>query len=379
MLSTYVIGVSLGIDTGLVDENKIQHSEARWANTSISEERTRARNHIQDLSRQYVLKDNPDLNRIYNEIISANPSTLWMEDGRHDYFLRPIKEIDSGLSMSETANYGDGYIIVTRGTINHLNAVAPFSSLRNKNLPSCIYNNSSVAETFAHEIAHWKQIYNVSRSNKESIAIENEADLMALEYFDNTTLYGYGGALISDYRASFLGDSKIDVRHDTSEHRYKAVANYISRVSNGRVKIDERGNCKIDGKDIDFGNDSSIAPKAPGDYGAIGAERTMFVAGQIAYAIKHGIWNLDNIAIISQGEMFSDLKNNISMRDATVLAIKNPRTGQLKIIDKFFVSVDKAYKIKSALFTKNWEFFNSLNEEETYLGSILCLAGISKK
>ena len=185
------IGLSFGLDASV--------SEARFVDLSVAEERRIVQQEIIKLKNDpnvTAIKSNPDLTRIQKEIVDANPNVLWFEDGRHDYFLRPIQELTRSDNDGSSINKGDGYIFINTADLRYINGIYPAMSGRPNN-PWNIYNNSNLASTIAHEIGHWKNAEKANRSNEESVLFENNADLSALELTEGTAYHGYGGELIS--------------------------------------------------------------------------------------------------------------------------------------------------------------------------------------
>ena len=272
-------------------------SEARFVDLSVAEERRIVQQEITKLKNDpnvTAIKSNPDLTRIQKEIVNANPNVLWFEDGRHDYFLRPIQEITRNDKDAASFNIGDGYIFINTGNLQFMNGIYPFMSQR-KNTPWNVYNNSVVAYTIAHEIGHWKNPQKARHSLAEQVSYENNADRTALELLDGTSYHGYGGALIGYYRTiNVTTDEQIrnDKEHSSPQTGFASIADYISKSSNGRIKIDPKGNCTYDGKPIFLANKSKQVPFHANSpvIDVIQEERTMYVAGQIAFAIKYGVW-----------------------------------------------------------------------------------------
>ena len=90
----------------------------------------------------------------------------------------------------------------------------------------------------------------------------------------------------------------------------------------------------------------------------------MYVAGQIAFAIKYGVWNDRDMDILTQDDLFHNRNQRI------VLVVNNPKTGGYKIIDKFDIKKSRYMEIMVAEIKGDKAFFNSMNEEEKYFLSL---------
>ena len=370
LVSSYVGSYAIGLSGSVLDKSLFSVSEARFSDISIAEERRLATESIAKTRNDptvIAIKDNPALLRIQKEIVEGNKGVLWFRDANHDYGLRPIKEIEYVVNDKafrvRAYNGGDGHIFISSGWLMVENANMNGSMVMRSNHPSSIYNNSAIAFTVGHEIAHWKNNQLYHRTDKQDVQFENQADLSACEYMDGTMAYGYGGNLISLYRSLTGNEGIVDSKHEPVDVSYQKIANYINRASNGRIKIDIKGNCTFDGKPIALLNNSKMAPHS-NVLEVVAEERTMYVAGQIAFAIKYGVWNVKNMDILTQDDLFHNGNQRI------VLVVNNPKTGGYKIIDKFDIKRSRYMEIMVAEIKGDKAFFNSLNEEEKYFLSL---------
>ena len=368
--SAYLSSFTVGVDAGLLGQTTFSVSEARFSDISIAEERRLAMESIAKTRNDptvIAIKDNPALLRIQKEIVEGNKGVLWFRDANHDYGLRPIKEIEYVVNDKafrvRAYNGGDGHIFISSGWLMVENANMNGSMAMRSNHPSSIYNNSAIAFTVGHEIAHWKNNQLYHRTDKQDVQFENQADLSACEYMEGTMAYGYGGNLISLYRSLTGNEGVVDLKHEPVDVSYQKIANYISQASKGRIKIDIKGNCTFDGKPIALLNNSKMAPHS-NVLEVVAEERTMYVAGQIAFAIKYGVWNDRNIDILTQDDLFHNRNQRI------VLVVNNPKTGGYKIIDKFDIKKSRYMEIMVAEIKGDKAFFNSMNEEEKYFLSL---------
>ena len=350
-------------------------AEGRFADISIQQERQLAQHTVAQLQSNPNVKHirpNGDLLRIQQEIVLGNPGVLWFEDGVHETFLRPVQEIKYADRSIEAFNCQDGYIFMSTDFLRFANHFVTRTYIERENTPEHIYNNSHIAWTLGHEIAHWKNDQLLKRTDKQEVAFENRADLSALDYLDGTALYSYGGGLIANARNEEVREKSFDetwkdAHHAPNSVRYKRIAKYIQEASGGRIRIKENGSCTFDGKpfapDVNYGG---YAPKyqaglEPAD--AMKAERTMYVAGQIAFAIKHGVWGKAHLRYCTQDELFGNGSDRI------VLMVDNPKTGGIKVIDKFTIGRDR-FKELLPLVGKPLPKAN-LSDEEIYCLDLL--------
>ena len=107
-------------------------AEARYSDLTIAEERVVAQKLLRDEYREIKGKDYQNENsinaiRIYHEIVEANPTRLWFNDGKHPYYLQELRCIDSSNGIVEAFNTGDGIICITKQYIGQCNGYAPCS------------------------------------------------------------------------------------------------------------------------------------------------------------------------------------------------------------------------------------------------------------
>ena len=348
-------------------------AEARYSDLTIAEERVLAQEHLRNAYRELEGKDYRDENaiRIYHEIVEANPTRMWFNDGKHPYYLQELRCIDSYSGKMDAFNAGDGIICITRRYIGECSGYATCAVSVNGKGKHKIYNNAIIASALAHEIGHWEdKTLKSSRTTEESIQAERIADRLALEYMDGTLFYGYGGCLI-DNATRFVDDSeaKDDETHPLPSARANMVSNYITNASKNRLKFDKEYRVTLDGK---LFNGTGYAPDYDigGRWPEIEAnERTMYVAGQIAFAIKYGVWNKHDLMMQTQQSLFG------CGGDTVVLSVRNPKSPEpngCKVIDKFNISYQRASDIiKVVVNHGNVNQLGSLNQEEKYFAELL--------
>ena len=173
-----------------------------------------------------------------------------------------------------------------------------------------------------------------------------------------------------DHATRFVGDTD-DPDHPLTSARANMVSNYITTASKNRLKFDKEYRVTLDGKLFNgtgYAPDYDIGGRWPG---IEANERTMYVAGQIAFAIKYGVWNKHDLMMQTQQSLFG------YGGDTVVLSVRNPKSPQpdgCKVIDKFNISYQRASDIiKVVLNNGDIKQLGSLNQEEKYFVYVIGL------
>ena len=388
-----IFGIALSLMAFAGGTPSVSHAE--YTDIGVQEEKSIASKSIQKLkdSNTVTILSNKNLERIQKEIMDANPSLIDKEEAvkeGKDRFLHPVMFFDFKGNVHYAGNLGDGYISLSKSAMNFMNQYrSSDDSSQNMrgNKAEDIYNNSEIAFNLAHESAHWENKEKYHAETEEEIKQELDADKKAVDYLERTQYYGIGGGLIDFYRYEELKESysykpmKNNI-HLTDSERYEYLADRIKEDSNGMLTIKKSGEATY-GKDK-F-NNIGFAPSKKGEVDS--SERTMYVVGQIAFAIKHDVWDLGSARIKTQDDVFGNGNQNI------VLAVKNPLVSssslsldgkstvkvksKVKVIDKFNISKKRANELLFLLSSsKDTSFLKGATSEETYFVNLmLYLAG----
>lgn len=273
----------------------------------------------------WVFFQHPSATQILEEVIENNEDKLriYTNDNRRGIPGIYLTYQQVGNSYTTTG----GRIIISTDFVNELlyNQAKGYSE---KMGSGTYYQQSVLAAIVAHECSHWYRNDGIRRMNllfngtkyektvqnyinngeylsalrledkyiaelspsdvefyrKDSMEMEERADRDGMEFLARSTKFSVGGM------ASFLRKTRDDsdiADDDTNLHpqiasRYQQVLNYIANISNGRVVV-KNDLLYLDGKKF------MGTGKLPARRDITSYDRTMYVAGQLASAIRYGI------------------------------------------------------------------------------------------
>jgi hypothetical protein len=318
-------------------------AEAKIITTSPESERTDAKAIFEKQKEQYHLReasaDSP-LRKIQDKLVTYNPDKLNYNDGKHDRWMEPIGIADN--SYPHQGNSCGGYTYVKQLYEDKLVGYPEYDIVR----------YSDVAALLAHEYGHFanKDTLSWVKGQPKSAQRDDEfgADQMGMQLMDAVPEYSMGS--VAGEASGFQG------LYPTADDDLK----FIEDWSYGRVKFLKlnRWHCvfSVDGKPFtpphcsEGGLGESIDARDP--------ERTLYLAGQIASCIHHGIWKKENIAYNRESHFFPDGRD-----DKTTMAVweNSACTGKpAKILGTFDInmSVSKENRTRE----EQWEvdIFNYL-------------------
>ena len=290
-------------------------AEARMA--SPEEEREWAKEAQEDDASKYTIvqaEEGSPLRNIQDRLIKYNSDRLNYDDGKHDRWLEPVW---LGFGDIPTTGWSQGgYVMIPNQTVSLANGrQGALHRNQNVNNDYNIYNNSNIAETLAHEFAHFTNNdvrKGNTRKSKTSIACEYQADATAREFLANVPEYSIGSQLLIYAGGHWNGfDERRGIQtHPADKDRFQAIVDGIKKASNGRVSVDNELHLTVDGKL--FMGTGYVQTTDEADKKV----RTAYLAGQIATCIQEGIWNRDYIAYNAENKIFKD-----GRPDKVVLAI----------------------------------------------------------
>ncbi len=257
----------------------------------------------EDLIKEYSWKcrlvqqeDGSPLKRMQDRFVEYNSKRLHYNDGKHSRWIEPVYLTKANI----------GFAGVTKGNCIILYAGDFEYALQDKQ--ANFIDNSHDAVTMAHELAHFlnKDSYNNRPNSKQ----EYRADYDAMELLANVPEYSFASLALRQQ----VEDP--DDPHPTNAQRRQMVLEKIAKDSKGRVRIDEEGRMYYRGEL--FGNEGYLddGPSYAGK-----KAKTLFLAAQIATAIKNGWWKRDLIAHGPASNVFEDGRH-----DRTVLALYTDKT-----------------------------------------------------
>ena len=324
---------------------------------------------VQEFESKYETYVDEDLLTIQNRLVVCNPDKLNMEDGAHTRWLYPMKAVKDNVPNAVMfpaghAYYNDGMVKFLNTRMN--DGFLDHGDLRPMNGAN-IYNTSAVAFVMGHEFGHWagedflesydKQfgvstllgIFGGGATSAIGVAAQNlgvnlvdtlvdrqmsfnqekGADVWGVQFIENVPEYSIGGALMKFDRYMKLeqidhpdGKLPVDFRnpHSKTPKRFERVMDYVKKSSEGRVEIKE-GELYLDGTHIPVVRTGEVEQ----------LERVYYIAGQLATAIKKGIFHRVNISYIPVASHPS--AGDPASKDSYIV-VRDRNTGAEKILDK---------------------------------------------
>jgi len=213
-------------------------TEARWVDLSLWDEKVQTEQflleELNNPTKVESVKDNPDLLRIQREIVNANPGVLWFKGKNvHDYGLRPIQEVKRADQKGSSYNSGDGFIYVTHDDLLYMNGIYPYAT-RRKNDPWHVYNNSQIAFTIAHEIAHWKnpeKYFDKPLLGESRMITEVKNDHFGIKYHSGRSIDITGVYCTQEVTLAYMA-----ARNYAKEHRIRIV----NATRGGKLEVFQR-------------------------------------------------------------------------------------------------------------------------------------------
>ena len=309
---------------------------------------------VQALQRSEYLEQS-----IQAPLIRYNPQKIWKAKAKYDDGLKGVYINPRGTSTDSDvggANYGGGYISLTRGSV--LVNSAPYYGKGDTTLTPKDYNvyaRSAIASDYAHECGHWyyddalnskKLGQSKETAARDVISIEARADAFGIRLLENVPQFSVGGDLISVRRMARQGGWYSNLgKHPTYDSRWKNTYNYIKQMSNYRVRFEDENshdNSTFYIRDKK-GQDWQIV--VPDQYEVADItdinnkkvlynrdDRARYVMGQVAWAIKNDVWDTKHFRVYKAQDYFPDMPETDF--DVNVIVIQKSKT-EWKIIDWF--------------------------------------------
>ena len=342
-------------------QQEYQFGDVIWAKSALA--------HYQD----------EGINNIVDHIVKDNPDVLRMRSGENDTqrglqypYIIPDNE-------SNAHNLPGGIITINQGLVQECLYNKVSSQVHGTGDKTVIYGRSQVANIIAHEMTHWINRdwfrmlevvedgeYNgevvhrsfqdyINRSDwkllmdnftafsrspeikallqQNSKRVEMEADAGAFRLLEHSDIYSPGSLAV--YMETRMTSPPPEPGHHNklNQHpeplaRYNAILDRISEASGGRVRY-ENHMLYLDGKK--FLKTGTMPDTLDGN----STERTLFLAGQLAKAVKYRMGTRTGGGLyFTRGTMDSDGR--------VALMGKNNMTGQTVMFDLFNVSADNA-------------------------------------
>lgn len=289
-------------------------TERSWENWQMSEDQTKYT--MTQAQKGSMLRE------IQDSLVEHNSEVLNYKDDTHQRWVQPAW-LNQDTERTRSYSMG-GYLVITQNEINDYTNGSSIS-------PTSIIKNSLIATDIAHESAHYvnEDTRNrVTDTKKGAIASEYRADAGARELLARVPEFSVGSQLTAELIWAEKGSQN---SNDASlEKRIKDTLEYIATKSSGRVSLNRNSYATIDGKPLcgtGFLSDSAEAT---------GAERTDYIAGQIATCMSEGLWSRNKIDYAPESEIFkggSEAKTVLFVREEEKDG--NPSGNIAKILGTF--------------------------------------------
>lgn len=318
------------------------------------------------------------INRIFDSIINDNRNVLRLKSGENDTqrgleYPRVIPDKDD----VNANNLPGGITTINKGLIDE----CFYNHIAGRRIPTddtaFIYGRSQMANVLAHEMTHWvdrdwfrllstveegaRQKEVVHRAFQDyinrgdwkllmdnftafsnqpqimsvlqnfSVRTEMEADAGAFRLLERSEIYSPGSfAVYMETRMAhpnaISNPNKIN-KHPPAVDRYNAILARIAETSGGRVKYENR-TLYLDGKKF-LGTGAM-----PDTIDGTSTERTLYLAGQLAKAVKYRMGTKDGSLYFAKGTRDRDGR--------VALMGRNNVTGQTVMFDLFRISPETA-------------------------------------
>lgn len=295
---------------------------------------------VAEFKGKYDTYRHPILDHIQERLTESN-STLFKYYEREvgaERTLKPVLIADA--DSANASSLPSGYVFIHSRMLDLLASKNEDGTLEGPKNPwtsDRIYQMSSLAAVVGHEFARWA--YDDFSPERD---IETEIDQLGMKFCENVPEYSIGGEAICLYRAlhheKWLKANKsqsIDGAnpHPKMKELLKKALRYQYLSSNGFIRWDGL-TLYIDGqrKDYFFGRDD-----------VTGIDRTMYVMGQLATAIKRGFPWAGDIHLYRGDEVCEHGNPNETYLLFEYKRIDGKRL--VKVLDKYTISKDLMQEI----------------------------------
>lgn len=302
-------------------------TERSWENWQMSEDQTKYT--MTQAQKGSMLRE------IQDSLVEHNSDELNYKDDTHPRWIQPAW-LNQDTERTRSYSMG-GYLVITQNEINDYTNGSSIS-------PTSIIKNSLIATDIAHESAHYvnEDTRNrVTDTKKGAIESEYKADAKARELLARVPEFSVGSQLTAELIWTEKGSQK---GNDASlEKRIQDTLDYIQSASGGKVSLSRNSYATIDKKPL---CGTGILHNSAE---ATGAERTAYIAGQIATCMSRGIWSRNKIDYAPESEIFKG-----GSKAKTVLFVReeekdgNPSGDIAKILGTFEFPLDANMRTHSS-------------------------------
>lgn len=348
---------------------------AHWLSSAQEKEAGNAA--VAEFQQKYRTYRDEMLDNIQKRLIENNPDRLWFYGQKtgKKRGLEPVLMAD--ISSVNAYSYPGGQVFIYQGMLDLLasrNEDGTTTGPKNPWKVDQIYQMSALAATMGHEFAHWsnedwlrsmdKQIttrfivsmipagniwgvlglaagsnlINALNSRQMGFRTEQQADEWAMKFCENVPEYSIGGEAIVEYRSLLYEQLNGGVRedwlhpHSKTAVRLKRALDYQYESSNGFIDWKQTGKgytLYINGECKDY---------LQGREDVSDIDRTFYVMGQFATAIKMGIAADYNLKLYRGDELFTNGKPEETY---ALFEKETPKGRAIKMLDKYTIPKDK--------------------------------------
>lgn len=349
---------------------------------SCAQEKEAGNAAVAEFNQKYRTYRDGLLDHIQTRIMENNKDRLWYL-GENPNSKRGLEHIL--MADADTINamsYPGGQVFVYKPMLDLLAQRTEDGSMDGPQNPwkvDQIYQMSALASTVGHEFAHWanedwlrimdkqlaikyagilipvgnvwaaigvsagSSVLNILSSRQMGFRTEQQADEWGMKYLENVPEYSIGGEAINEYRF-FLRKRRLGIDegggfdnfvhpHSKTYVRLMRALDYQKESSNGFIEwkaVENGWHLYVNGQREDY-----LYPRD--DVSAI--DRTFYVMGQIATAIKLGIAADYNLKLYRGDELFT----NGSPNETFALFEGTGKDGKrrVKMLDKYTIPRDK--------------------------------------
>lgn len=292
MFASLFLAVALIGSISVMNNANIAEAKEKMVTITPQKEREYAIERYEKKEAQYHFriaeKDSP-LRQIQDTLVTYNSDKLNYNDGKHERWLEPVGVVEYSYPHGASSSAGVSYM--NQQYEDRVNGYNSYDIIR----------YSDVAAVMAHEFGHfvnkdtliWVKGYPKSAQRDDEFG----ADQMGMELLDKVPEYSMGSMV-----ARATGFQGI---YPTSADDFK----FLEDWSYGRVKLIrfDTFNCifTVDGKMFTVGQSHGL-----GWQDARNTDRTLYLMGQIASCIHHGIWKKSNFLWIPESDYFPNGRND---------------------------------------------------------------------
>ena len=334
IFASLFLAVALVGSISVMNNANIAEAKEKMVTITPQKEREYAIERYEKKEAQYHFriaeKDSP-LRQIQDTLVTYNSDKLNYNDGKHERWLEPVGVVEYSYPHGASSSAGVSYM--NQQYEDRVNGYNSYDIIR----------YSDVAAVMAHEFGHFvnKDTLTWVKGYPKSAQRDDEfgADQMGMELLDKVPEYSMGSMVA---RANGFQGIYPTFNDDLK---------FLEDWAYGRVKfvqIDVVVCLSVDGIPFTVRQSHNLGAS----WDASGDERTMYLMGQIASCIHHGMWKKRNIFWGPESSYFLNGRS-----DCTTLFVYDPNSDvQIKFLATFNITEADIKELTNAEMTsKNCE------------------------